>query len=265
MPLPKKGKTLSTFCGKDNIYHRIDFSNPLSIHNWIVDLKPDLTCIEQGFTSPIGLMGSMQFVGWTISAFITPRLADIHGRKPIFLLSMAIQLAALIGIFISRNVTLTIAMIFVFGTGGVGRSSISYLYMQEFLPKDKQTLVGTILQLNNGFVSIYTVIYYWFISNDWIPIQVFGGVLTAVSAIGVWFLPESPKYLLTVKRYDAARAAISYIAKVNGKAPFANLFDREVLDKKYSGSLNASHLSPGGGDYKQLLTQGTSKDGGNMI
>jgi MFS family permease len=265
MPLPKKGKTLATFCGKDNIYHRIDYSNPLSIHNWIVDLKPDLTCIEQGFTSPIGLMGSMQFVGWTISAFITPRLADIHGRKPIFLLSMAIQLAALIGIYISRNVTLTIAMIFVFGTGGVGRSSISYLYMQEFLPKDKQTLVGTILQLNNGFVAIYTVIYYWFISNYWIPIQVFGGVLTVVSAIGVWFLPESPKYLLTVKRYDAARAAISHIAKVNGKAPFTNLFDREVLDKKHTESLNASYLSPGGGDNKQLLTQGTSKDGGNMI
>lgn len=87
----------------------------------------------------------MQFVGWTISAAITPRLSDIYGRKPIFLASMAIQLVALIGIYISREVWVTIALIFVFGTGGVGRSSISYLFMQEFLPKDKQTLVGTVL------------------------------------------------------------------------------------------------------------------------
>ena len=46
-------------------------------------------------------------------------------------------------------------------------------------------------------VAIYTVIYYWFISNYWIPLQVFGGVLTIASAVGVWFLPESPKFLLT--------------------------------------------------------------------
>jgi len=154
-------------------------------------------------------MGSMQFVGWAISAGITPRLSDIHGRKPIFLASMGLQLIALIGIYISRNVWLTISLIFVFGTGGVGRSSISYLYMQELLPKEKQTLVGTILQLNNGFVAIYCVIYYWFISNWWIPIQVFGGVLTLGSAVGVWFLPESPKFLLTKKRYDETRDAIN--------------------------------------------------------
>lgn len=112
----------------------------------------------------------MQFVGWEISAAIVPRLADIHGRKPIFLFSMCVQLAALIGVYISRSVNVTIGLIFIFGMGGVGRSSISYLYMQEFLPQNKQTLVGTILQLNNGFVAVYTVIYYWFISNYWIPI-----------------------------------------------------------------------------------------------
>jgi hypothetical protein len=75
--------------------------------------------------------------------------------------------------------------------------------------------MGTVLQLNNGFVSIYTVIYYWFISNWWIPIQVFGGVLTAISMVGVYFLPESPKFLITMRRYDEARAAINVIARVN--------------------------------------------------
>jgi MFS family permease len=79
----------------------------------------------------------MQFVGWAISAAITPRLSDIYGRKPIFLISMAIQLASLISIYISRQVWVTIGLIFVFGIGGVGRSSISYLYMQEFLPTNR--------------------------------------------------------------------------------------------------------------------------------
>lgn len=143
---------------------------------------------------------------------------------------MLLQLLSLIAILISRSVYLTIGLIFVFGMGGVGRSSISYLFMQEFLPQDKQTLVGTILQLNNGFVAVYTVLYYWFISNYWIPIQAFGAALTAVSMVGVYFLPESPKFLLTMKRYDEARAAINTIARVNNKKEFTGKFDREVAD-----------------------------------
>jgi MFS transporter, SP family, sugar:H+ symporter len=174
----------------------------------------------------------MQFVGWALSACITPRLADIYGRKPIFLASMLLQLASLIGIYISRSVAVTTGLIFFFGMGGVGRSSISYLYMQEFLPQNRQTLVGTVLQLNNGFVAVYTVIYYWFISKQWLYINIFAGFLTALSMVGVFFLPESPKFLITLRRYDEARAAINVITRVNKKEPFTSKFDREVIELK---------------------------------
>ena len=127
------------FCDNATILnHIVNYNDPLSLHNWIEDLKdPDLTCVKNSFTSPIGILGSMQFVGWAISACITPRLADIYGRRPIFLFSMLLQLAALIGIYFSRSVKLTTGLIFFFGMGGVGRSSISYLYMQEFLPANR--------------------------------------------------------------------------------------------------------------------------------
>lgn len=132
-----------------------------------------------------------------------------------------------------------------FGTAGVGRSSISYLYMQEFLPSNRQTLVGTILQLNNGFVAVYTVIYYWFISKNWIYINAFGTLLTVVSAVGVWFLPESPKFYISRKRYDEARTSINFIAKVNNQDEFLCKFESEVLDEKYlrDKTLNSSQIS----------------------
>ena len=128
---------------------------------------------------------------------------------------MVLQLAAIIGVLLSRSVPITTGLIFFFGMGGVGRSSIAYLYMQELLPQNKQTLVGTILQLNNGVVAVYTVLYYWFISKNWIGINSFGAALTGISMLGVLFLPESPKFLLTKRRYDHARNAINFIAKIN--------------------------------------------------
>ena len=64
-------------------------------------------------------------------------------------------------------------------------------------------------------MAVYTVLYYWFISKNWIPINVFGALLTAVSAAGVYFLPESPKFYLSKRRYEEARTAINFIAKTN--------------------------------------------------
>jgi len=125
--------------------------------------------------------------------------------------------------------------------------------------------VGTILQLNNGFVAVYTVIYYWFISTNWIPINIFGAVLTAVSAVGVYFLPESPKFYLSTRRYDEAREAINFIAKTNGKREFTAKFDREVIDEKQAiirdQELNASKISTVGPD--QYLKKTSEEDEAN--
>ena len=125
--------------------------------------------------------------------------------------------------------------------------------------------MGTILQLNNGFVAVYTVIYYWFISTNWIPINIFGAVLTLVSAVGVYFLPESPKFYLSTRRYDEAREAINFIAKINGKREFTAKFDREVIDEKQAiirdQELNASKISTVGPD--QYLKKTSEEDEAN--
>lgn len=125
--------------------------------------------------------------------------------------------------------------------------------------------MGTILQLNNGFVAVYTVLYYWFISTNWIPINIFGAVLTLVSAVGVYFLPESPKFYLSTRRYDEAREAINFIAKTNGKREFTAKFDREVIDEKQAiirdQELNASKISTVGPD--QYLKKISEEDEAN--
>ena len=125
-------------------------------------------------------------------------------------------------------------------------------------------MVGTILQLNNGFVAVYTVLYYWFISTNWLPINIFGAVLTAISAVGVYFLPESPKFYLSTKRYDEAREAINFIARTNGRREFTAKFDREVIDEKHAlikdHELNASKISTTGPE--QLYKKTPEEDDG---
>jgi hypothetical protein len=47
--------------------------------------------------------------------------------------------------------------------------------------------------------------------------------------VGVWFLPESPKFFFSKKRYEEARIAINIIAKTNKQQPFTGKFESEVL------------------------------------
>ena len=54
-----------------------------------------------------------------------------------------------------------------------------------------------------------------------------------VSMIVVYIMPESPKFLITKKKYDEARVAINWIARFNARDEiFDSKFDREVLDLK---------------------------------
>lgn len=57
--------------------------------------------------------------------------------------------------------------------------------------------MGTIIHLVNSTVTVVTVLYYWLIYNYWIPIQIVGGIFTFLGIAGVYFAPESPKFLIS--------------------------------------------------------------------
>lgn len=63
--------------------------------------------------------------------------------------------------------------------------------------------------------------------------------------VGVFMMPESPKFLVTIKKYDQARLAINTIARINNSNEvFDSQFDREVVQRreKYQ-PLNRSEIS----------------------
>ena len=54
-----------------------------------------------------------------------------------------------------------------------------------------------------------------------------------IAVVGVIFMPESPKYLLTTKKYSECRKVLNMISKFNkgtNSKPFQGLFDREILE-----------------------------------
>jgi hypothetical protein len=109
----------------------------------------------------------------------------------------------------------------------------------EVLPKPQQILVGSILQIYNLVVLVVCVLYFWLISKEWTWLMFglcFSGI---ISMVGCFLLPESPKFLLTKKKYDEARSAINWIAKFNRKnITFDKSFEGEIVESFASKSDN---------------------------
>jgi MFS family permease len=107
----------------------------------------------------------MIFAGWAVAATFLPRLADLYGRKKIYICSLLVQFIFYLGIILSHDIKLTTAFNFFLGMASVGRATISYLSAMELIPKSKQSLIGTIIQIFNSFVTLFAVIFFYYISK----------------------------------------------------------------------------------------------------
>ena len=87
------------------------------------------------------------------------------------------------------------------------------------------------MRVFSSFITVLSTIYFYFISKYWVWFQVFGWGLNLITIVGVVFMPESPKYLLTKKKYDECRKVMTIIGRLNGiKNDFSGKFDRELKD-----------------------------------
>jgi OCT family organic cation transporter-like MFS transporter 15 len=133
--------------------------------------------------------------------------------------------------YFSHSLNLTTAMMFIFGMAAVGRTSISFLYLMELLPTNRQVLVGTILHVNNAAVGVFGCLYFWKISKNWLWLAIVFAEAAGVIVFGLTLmLPESPRYLVSLKRYDEARASINFFVSKDSKIKFVGRFDKEVSD-----------------------------------
>ena len=62
---------------------------------------------------------------------------------------------------------------------------------------------------------MFACIYFYFISKYWLWFEIFGWSLNLLVVLCLYWIPDSPKSLVSRKRFDEARKALKYIANVN--------------------------------------------------
>jgi len=162
--------------------------------------------------SEFGVFASVLTIGAMIGALTSGRLADVLGRK------MTMRFAAVVGIFgwitvyFAKDAMMLYAGRVLLGYCTGVLSYVVPVFISEIAPKD---IRGGLATSNQLFIcSGCSAAYIIGALLSWRSLVVVGLVPCAVLLVGLFFIPESPRWLANIGREKAFHASLQ---KFRGK------------------------------------------------
>nr|XP_055036391.1 organic cation/carnitine transporter 2-like [Misgurnus anguillicaudatus] len=173
----------------------------------------DLVCSDD-WKAP--LTTSIFFLGVLMGSVISGQLSDRFGRKIVFFVTMGIQTAfTLIQVF-SPSWLIFCLLFFIVGMGQISNYVSAFVLGMEILSgsvRDIFSTLGVCVFFSVGYMILPLTAYFL---RDWRMLLI---VLTIPGFFYIplwWFIPESPRWLLSQGRVKEAEAILRKAAKMNG-------------------------------------------------
>ena len=151
--------------------------------------------------------------GAAAGALLGGRLADIFGRRTLLIITALIFAAGAILCAAAPSAAILIVGRIIVGFGIGLSSSTVPVYISEVSPADARGWTVSLFQLaiTIGILLAYIVDYAFASIQGWRWMFGLAVVPAAIFAIGMFFLPESPRWLAKRGHHDAARAILARI------------------------------------------------------
>jgi SP family sugar:H+ symporter-like MFS transporter len=202
--------------------------------------QPGLTAafglVPESFSPGNGLAFTVAslLIGCFIGAFFAGRLADVAGRRNVMRLAALLFLVGAIVQGIAHD-HLIFVLARILGGMAVGAASVlSPAYISEVAPASIRGRMTTVQQIMiiTGLTAAFVVNYflakaagvstaqYWAGLEAWRWMYLIQALPAAIFLVALFFIPESPRYLVAKGRLDEARAVLT------------RLFGGDVADAK---------------------------------
>ncbi|MEO7048282.1 MAG: sugar porter family MFS transporter [Ferruginibacter sp.] len=193
--------------------------------------------------SQLGGVTTAVLLGAVVGSLVSGRITDIIGRKKIIIATAVIFMT---GALLSGSATdvhyLIISRLFL-GVG-IGISSFSVpLYIAEISPARHR---GSLVTINQLMITVGILISYlsdYWIANDddpfsWRLMFYIGFIPGLMLFIGMFFLPETPRWLIRKGRYEEGKKVLSKIEDPDLIDISLNKLKDEMVADKGSGNIS---------------------------
>jgi len=186
-------------------------------------------------------------IGAVIGALGSGKLSDKLGRKKMIIVNAIIFSAGALGCAFAWNITVLMLMRMVIGIAIGITSYVVPMYIAEIAPVRKR---GALVTLNQLMITIGILVSYitdYILSDDSNPASwrwmFFAGFIPAmVLLVGMFFLPESPRWLISKGRWEEGK-------KVLQKTEDADLVEQALLDLQKETAIASQQK----GELKEIL------------
>jgi sugar porter (SP) family MFS transporter len=161
-----------------------------------------------GFTVAVALIGTI------VGSISSGNPSEKFGRRPVMSLLGAFFLISTLGCALTGNWYIFLVFRFIGGLGIGGASVICPMYIAELAPARLRGRLVAVQQLNIvvgiliAFLSNY-IIAGSIAQNDWRWMFGVGAIPAFLFMVLVWFIPDSPRWLVKQNRVDEARAILA--------------------------------------------------------
>lgn len=222
---------------------------------------------QEAFNHPtggkLGLLSAIQFTGSLCALPFSPYIIDGLGRRTAIILGAFIMLA---GVFIqtaSQNVGMFIGARFMIGFGLTPAQSASPMLITEIAyPTQRAPLTSVYNSLWNlgSVIAAWTTFGTFHINNSWswrIP-SALQGLPSLIQVFLLWFIPESPRWLISKGRdAEALKILAYYHANGNEEDPLVEYEVAEIKaairwDREVASNVGWLSLFRGAGNLRRV-------------
>lgn len=165
----------------------------------------------------LGFVTAIFSIGGLLSSLYAGVLVDLLGRKKLMIFNGVVYI---IGSFIetvANNATGMAIGRFVSGLGAGCSIVVTPLFINEITPNELKGFLGSMNQvaINVGILLTQVLAVRWANSIQWRYLLVIGMVLGALNIIAVFFIDESPKWLISKGRKQEAKQVLTDLRGIN--------------------------------------------------
>uniref|UniRef100_A0A0K8SSY1 Synaptic vesicle glycoprotein 2B n=3 Tax=Lygus hesperus TaxID=30085 RepID=A0A0K8SSY1_LYGHE len=207
-------------------------------------ILPSAQCDLDLNTYTKGWLSSIIFIGMMIGAYVWGSIADALGRRKVLIVISFMNALCIVASSFSQSYMFFMFFRFLNGVALGGSGPVIWSYFAEFQPKKKRgsmlSSMAAFWTLGNLFVaslawlvipSVHSIRLPGFVFNSWRLFLMICSIPSFIVAVLLYFLPESPKFLLSQNRTDEAMTVFRHIySKNTGKPPESYPVESFLLD-----------------------------------